>query len=150
MNEMEYTIREAVEADLEPIAGLLAELGYPASVREVERRLREVEQHPPDAVLTAIFDRQVVGFVSLHVMPYFTSGDRVCRVTALVIKEGMRGRGIGRSLMRAVERQAREVGCTAIEVTSADYRKEAHAFYERLGYPRTSVKFFKIIDPGEE
>jgi N-acetylglutamate synthase-like GNAT family acetyltransferase len=144
---MNVSIRHAKSADFGVIADLLNELGFPASKKEVGARLKVVESLTTDAVFVAVAAGKVVGCLSLHVMPYFTSGNRVCRVMTLVVQEAMRNQGIGKELIRTAEVFAREVGCSAIEVTSADYREDAHRFYTRLGYPKTSVKFFKEIDP---
>jgi GNAT superfamily N-acetyltransferase len=143
---MIISTRRVRSTDISDLAALLEELGFPATTAEIESRFTEVEQLPSDAVFVAVVEDQVVGFVSLHVMPYFTSGDRVCRVMTLVVQKAMRSQGIGKELIRTVEAFAREAGCSAIEVTSADYRKDAHAFYARQGYPQISVKFYKIID----
>ncbi len=139
------TIRHAISSDVEEIADLLGELGYPATETEVEERLKLAEYSSSDAVLVAKVGDRVVAFLSLHVIPYFTIGDRVGRVLAFAVEEAERNQGIGRQMMAAAEDQARKMGCKAIEVTSADYREGAHAFYARLGYPKTSVKFFKKL-----
>jgi len=144
---MNFSIRHAESTDYGVIADLLFELGFPATNSEVEARLKEVEKLPSDAVFVAVVADQVVGFLSLHVMSYFTSGDRVCRVMTLIVQEKMRNQGIGKELIEAAEEFARVEGCSAIEVTSANYREDAHAFYAHLGYPRTSVKFFKVFNP---
>lgn len=145
----EAVIRHALKNDAAEIAHLLGELGYPAPAAEVESRLLEVETNPEDAVFVAENEGRVVGCLSLHIMPYFTLGSLVCRITALVVISSMRGRGIGKNLVRAAELYAQEKGCSAIEVTSADYRSRAHEFYTSLDYPRTSVKFFKSISPDD-
>ena len=49
----------------------------------------------------------------------------------LVVPESVRGRGLGRDLLRAAEAEARRRGCTHAWV---DTQFGAVAFYERLGY----------------
>jgi predicted N-acetyltransferase YhbS len=143
---MKLSIRHARLSDAEDIAGLLEQLGYPTDSKAVERRLNLAGSSRDDAVLVAEEEDRVVAFLSLHVIPYFTTGRRVGRVSALSVEESCRGQGIGREMMKAAEEQAKGMGCSAIEVTSANHRIGAHAFYDRLGYPKTSAKFFKPLD----
>jgi hypothetical protein len=42
--------------------------------------------------------------------------------------------------VRAAEKALAEAGCGLVEVTSKVRRADAHRFYERLGYERTSVR----------
>ena len=142
---MEISIRHADRSDSESITALLGELGFPTKQVEVLERLKVVESSSSDVVFVAEVEEQVVAFLSLHVIPYFNIGGPVGKVSALVVSDSMQQRGIGRKLMKAAEDLAAELGCVAVEVTSANFRKGAHDFYSRLGYPETSVKFFKYI-----
>lgn len=139
------SIRQAISSDVEEIAGLLGQLGFPSTETEVEARLKLTESSPSDVIIVATAGDRMVAFLSLHVIPYFTTGDLVGRVSTLVVKEDSRNQGIGRQMMAAAEDQARKMGCKAIEITSADYRKGAHVFYARIGYTRTSVKFVRKL-----
>ena len=143
--KMELLIRQAAKTDAGAIAGLLGELGYPTESDSVLKWLKTLEISTSDVVFVGEIRGSVVAFLSLHVIPYFTTGELVGRVLALAVKEEARNQGIGRAMMGAAEEQARKMGCKAVEVTSADYREGAHAFYARLGYPKTSAKFFKRI-----
>src|SRR6478752_4371039 len=40
---------------------------------------------------------------------------------------------------------AREHNCSGIEITSAEHRLDAHRFYQRLGFSRTSLRFFHAL-----
>ncbi|MGX7098585.1 GNAT family N-acetyltransferase [Globicatella sanguinis] len=52
----------------------------------------------------------------------------------LAVLPTYQGRGIGRKLMAAVESFAKNNQLSFIRLNSADYRHEAHAFYEAIGY----------------
>jgi GNAT superfamily N-acetyltransferase len=67
----------------------------------------------------------------------------------MVIAEDLRGQGIGAKLVAAAERTLRDKGCQLVEVTSNLRRTDAHRFWERIGYDRTSVRFAKDIFPRE-
>jgi GNAT superfamily N-acetyltransferase len=67
------------------------------------------------------------------------------RLTAIVICEQLRRRGIGGRLVAEVERRAREEGCERLELTTAARRIGAHAFYGHLGFTEHSRRFIKPI-----
>ena len=95
------SIRRAISSDVEQITGLLGELGYPSTETEVEERLKLAESLSSDAVLVATVGDRVVAFLSLHVIPYFTTGNLVGRVSAFIVEEAERNQGIGRQMMAA-------------------------------------------------
>ena len=57
-----------------------------------------------------------------------------------------RRRGIGKKLMEQVERFAVEQGAPYVGLASGISRVEAHAFYESIGYRKTSFWFRKSLD----
>jgi len=62
-----------------------------------------------------------------------------------VVAERARGEGLGARLVAAAEEMLKARGCGLVEVTSNRKRLRAHAFYERLGYERTSYRFAKAL-----
>jgi uncharacterized protein (DUF952 family)/N-acetylglutamate synthase-like GNAT family acetyltransferase len=140
-------IRPATAADSRAIARLLGQLGYPAAAEEVAARLAALEGSPSDAVLVGVLEGRPVASAGLHILPYFHNGERVCRLSSLVVEDGYRDLGLGDQMLRAVERWAAERGCQAVELTSAERRAAAHRFYEARGYRRAGVKFFKPLQP---
>ena len=59
---------------------------------------------------------------------------RVAHVHDLVVREDLRGQGIGRLLMERVHVWAREQGIRDIELEVYEFNDVARALYERLGY----------------
>jgi GNAT superfamily N-acetyltransferase len=59
-----------------------------------------------------------------------------CFVTHLWVREAERGRGSGRSLMRAAEEEAVRRGCFQALLSTHSF--QAPDFYERLGYTRVA------------
>lgn len=52
----------------------------------------------------------------------------------LSIDPRLQGRGLGRSMVAAVESRLRAQGCRAVEIHVVNLRKELAPFYERFGY----------------
>ena len=98
-----------------------------------------------DQVFVALIDSQVVGVVSLHILPLFHEEGDLCRITALVVSKSHRRQGIGGKLMEFAEDFARSNGCIRMEVTPGERRADAQAFYGRLGYKEVSRRFMKSI-----
>ena len=88
---------------------------------------------------------EVIGLVSAELVPYFPNGSTICRVTGLVVSTHHRGQGIGEKLVTGAADFARERHCSGIEITSAEHRLDAHRFYQRLGFSRTSLRFFHAL-----
>lgn len=134
----EVAIRRAErERDVVGLSALLAALGYPAGANEVVARLAWTETSPTDEVLLAElaqFDGPV-GLVTLHLVPRFAEGGWVGQLTAVVVAERARRRGVGRRLVGAAERQAVGAGCAFVEVSAGrrPERSAAHDFYLALG-----------------
>ncbi len=63
----------------------------------------------------------------------------------MVVDGALRGQGIGAELVAAAERLLAERGCQLVEVTSNLRRTDAHRFWEREGYERTSARFAKQV-----
>ena len=94
-------------------------------------------------VLVAELDGVVVGCLSTSVMRVLHRPAPVGRIAMMVVDEALRSRGIGAALVHAAEAALAAQGCYMVEVTSHMRRTEAHRFYERLGYDRTSVRLAK-------
>jgi ribosomal protein S18 acetylase RimI-like enzyme len=142
---MTILLRRATEDDAQPVAALLAELGYPSSDADVRHRLARVRESETGCVLVAQAGAEVVGLVTAELVPYFPRGSTICRISSLVVSGPHRGRRIGEQLVSAAAEFAREHWCAGIEITSAEHRLDAHRFYERLGFARTSFRFFRAL-----
>lgn len=136
------TIRAAAPADAARIAELFTEEGYPVAPSVIEARL---ERFADDAsrVFVADADGIVIGFVAFHVMPRFEHDDVAVRVLALVVDQGARERGVGRSLLGEVERVAAEAGAAFVEVTAGHHRPDARHLYELLGYDASLTAYLR-------
>ena len=142
---MPVLLRSPTEADAKHVASLLAELGYPSKETDVRDRLRRSLHRQSSCFLLAQFASEVIGLVSAELVPYFPTGSTICRVTALVVSTHHRGRRVGEKLVAGAVDFARQHHCSGIEITSAEHRLDAHRFYQRLGFSRTSSRFFRAL-----
>ena len=142
---MPVLIRPATNADAKHVAPLLAELGYPAKEADVCDRLRRSLRRDSGCFLLAQSASEVVGLLSAELLPYFSSGSTICRITSLVVSAHHRGEGIGEKLVAGATDFARKNHCSGIEITSAEHRLDAHRFYQRLGFSRTSFRFVRTL-----
>ncbi len=69
-------------------------------------------------------------------------------IMALAVSKYAEKRGIGKALMTGVEEEkVKKRGITAIRLILAEYRVEAHQFYEHIGYhsDKMQKRFLKIL-----
>ena len=136
--------RPAEGRDGAALSRLIGQLGYDAGEAEVSERLAAMAADG-FTVLVAELDGAVVGCLSTSVMSVLHRPAPVGRISMMVVDEALRGRGIGAALVRAAEEALAARGCGLVEVTSNQRRTDAHRFYEKLGYERTSVRLAKAL-----
>ncbi|MBM3140225.1 MAG: GNAT family N-acetyltransferase [Chloroflexi bacterium] len=132
-------VRFAVPADAPAIVSFVRGLAAferepPESVRLTESDLRRdlFGATPRAEVLIAEQRGRAVGF-ALFFANYSTwEGRPGLYIEDLFVEEAARSQGVGRALMAAVARLARERGCARVELSVLDWNP-ARAFYERLG-----------------
>jgi GNAT superfamily N-acetyltransferase len=138
-------VRRAEAADAEAIAELLGQLGYPVGTGEIPPRLDRLRNDDRTAVLLAERDHRIVGLATVHILSVLNRPRDVAWLTALVVDESARGSGVGRRLVDAVERFAREHGCERLSVTTHESRLGARTFYLRIGFEATGRRFGKEL-----
>ena len=129
----EIIVRSARTADGAEIADLSGQLGYPASVNDMKRRIAGICEDENCMLLVAESDGCVVAWLLIHLYRQVSS-DCLAQVGGLVVDEAHRNQGIGARLMERAEEWARERDCRGVMLRSRSTRKDAHAFYKRLGY----------------
>jgi GNAT superfamily N-acetyltransferase len=132
----DLVLRAAVPADGDDVAALLGQLGYPCGHAEAAARILAVAGDRRQALLLAVERGAVRGLLALHAMYSLARGADIVRITALVVAEQARGRGIGRLLLREAER---------LEISSGRHRTGAHAFYRGCGFAESGRRFVKPL-----
>lgn len=142
----ELVIREIAPSDSEAAARLSGELGYPASVEAITRRILQVSGKPGRAVYVASLNSQVIAWIELAVVCHLTS-EPYTEIAGLIVAESARSQGVGAQLLHFAEEWAKKQGVQKILVRSRITRERAHLFYECAGFRRvkTSAVFEKAI-----
>jgi GNAT superfamily N-acetyltransferase len=138
-------VRPARDDDASAVAELLGHLGYPAPPAEIPARLARLRANDDAETLVAVADGRVVGLATVHARDVLHHARPVAQLTALVVPPDMRGRGVGRTLVAAVERWAATRGADRLVLTTALHRAEAPAFYERLGFEHTGRRYARHL-----
>jgi GNAT superfamily N-acetyltransferase len=140
-------VRPMEPRDAEAVTGLIVQLGYDRPLDEVVGWIERLE---PDrgvafvACLDTVGGDEVVGWIEVSLESHLATAPYAL-IGGLVVKDGVRGRGIGRLLCARAEQWAWEQGVGAMRVSSRVTRDDAHRFYQRDGYGtvKTSVVFEK-------
>jgi GNAT superfamily N-acetyltransferase len=138
-------VRLCVPEDAAGVSALLGELGYEASSQAATERVRQLNETGSDPIFIAGEDGRPLGLIALHRCHMIQYRSPVARITALVVHQPARRRGIGRLLIDHALRWAEQKGCELVELTSALSRTEAHAFYCDLGFEANSLRFRKLL-----
>lgn len=144
---MKFQIRSCNRDDFTSIFNLFKqlwpslELDYAALYAVYERALSSVTQH----LIVGVQEDRIVGFCSLSLKNNFWKAGCIGNVDELIVDENFRGRGIGKKLISRIEEIAISKQCKQIELDSAFHRKEAHHFYESIGYQSRAYLFTKSL-----
>lgn len=142
-------VRRARIEDLDALADLCGQLGYPTSPARLGERFARLVSGDHVLFVTVDADDRPRGWLHAQRQVSLTD-DPTALVSGLVVDEGQRGRGLGRLLMRAAEDWARTQGLAILRLRSRSTRSGAHAFYRALGYEELKVQavFHKRLDSG--
>jgi GNAT superfamily N-acetyltransferase len=142
---MEIQIRKLTAQDATQIAELLKEIGWFDSFKgepmaAASERVRfHIEQCQADNSHSAFVaqgpDGKIVGYGSVHWLPYLFLQGPEGFVSELFIAEAMRGQGIGRELLKTIETEAKTRGCVRLSLINLRNRESyMRQFYVKAGW----------------
>ncbi|HWW22609.1 MAG TPA: GNAT family N-acetyltransferase [Edaphobacter sp.] len=140
-------VRVIAPEDAAAVAELSAQLGYEATAAAIEERIATLLLNAENQVaLVACVGGDVVGWIEASVVRHLQSEPQAL-IGGLVVKDGVRGLGVGKRLCAEVEAWTKNKGLTVVRVTSRSTREGAHRFYLREGYrqTKTSAVFEKVL-----
>ena len=145
MNEI--VVRNAEVSDSDALARLCTQLGYPTAGAAMPARLERFSSDANARAFVAVAGKNVVGLTTVQARYTLNHEAPIAQITLLVVDESVRSRGVGRALVEAAERWARERGSKRIVVTTALARDGAHAFYEKVEFAHTGRRYGKDLSP---
>jgi GNAT superfamily N-acetyltransferase len=153
---VQFSIREYEPAD-RPFLDRLAQRLHPgttASPRDPEAMTAyfadlstsHLFSVPRTAVFVAAAGSDRLGLIAVHPEQDHFTGHPRAYVDILVVAPEAEGRGVGRALLRHVERWSGERGCLEVVLDVFATKTDAALFYEHCGYRPDHMRMAKRLD----
>ena len=143
-------IREIDISDAEEIQKICKiALGYDVDISTVKNQINKLSCDNKHHIIAVYEDdniQKAIGFVHAQVYESVYS-DTGLNILGLAVDPKFQGNGVGKKLMYYIEKYALGNNMAFIRLNSANYRLEAHKFYENIGYTSDKLqkRFIKIF-----
>lgn len=108
---------------------------YQSDIDTLHRKWAEINANPDYTLLTARIDGELCGYLmAVIIQDLVGDGTPFMTLWSVCVHPDYRRRGIGKQLILHAEEIANIHRCEFITFISGHQRKEAHQFYEQLGY----------------
>jgi GNAT superfamily N-acetyltransferase len=146
---MNLSIRLATVEELPDVLRLYHDTGVERdsslTLADAEQWFQRIQQYPNYtlwiATLKELDDRRVGTFALLVMDNLVHHGSPSGIVEGVAVDPELQGQGIGRQMMQVAMAQCRAAGCYKLSLTTNLRRKEAHAFYESLGFQKHGYSY---------
>lgn len=145
---MTIMIREIQEEDYKDVLSLWNnELGNKwATIDNLTVTYEQMKNREEYQTFVAIYNGLVVGMITTVIVMAVGFPMGYMKINGLAVKKGYQGKGIGKMLIQQIEDVAHQKGITSIGLATGFQRKQAHAFYEHLGYESGSYWYGKMVN----
>ena len=143
-------IREIDISDAEEIQKICKiALGYDVDISTVKNQINKLSCDNKHHIIAVYEDdniQKAIGFVHAQVYESVYS-DTGLNILGLAVDPKFQGNGVGKKIMYYIEKYALDNNMAFIRLNSANYRLEAHKFYENIGYTSDKLqkRFIKIF-----
>jgi GNAT superfamily N-acetyltransferase len=149
----EPTIRTFATTDSEAILDLIAEYraedhGILVDRSVIAATLRDFASSAQDRIFVAEIADEVVGYLAIHWVPFPMIQGWEAYISDLIVRQSLRGAGIGRRLLERAESEARKRGCARLMLNNSKTTQSfvrgfypKHGFREREGF----ANFVKLL-----
>ena len=131
---MKTTLRKATKQDLQATLNLVKELAlYEKAPQEVTVTLADYEtdfENNTFDIILAEQENEIVG-IAFYYMAYSTWKGKMLYLEDFVVKEELRGQGIGKLLFKAFLEEAKNLGASLAKWQVLDWNEPAINFYEK-------------------
>lgn len=141
---MNITIRKASKLDVDAIVRLINDGGPEGRPRKIlpdtlpsgyYEAFERISSDPKHHLMVAEYESEVVGCFQMTFLTHLEcAGQDDCQVEAVHVSPKFRNQGIGSMMMKWVIEQAKQRNCRRVQLTSNKLRKDAHRFYQHLGF----------------
>lgn len=143
---MDFHIRPALTSDAQALTDLIVDIGWfqryfeglsgQAAQARVGQMLNQMLGDSSHSLYVAEDSTQViVGYVSVHWLPYLFLPGPEGFVSELFVREAARGQGVGTRLLAAVRQEAGQRGCARLSLINMRQRESyQRGFYNRCGW----------------
>lgn len=126
-------VREMQVSDAEAVAVLSEQLGYKVAAAKVAGRFATIRGRPDNGLFVAGSDTGILGWIHVYGVRLLET-DGYAEIGGVVVSEASRKRGVGQQLVQRAEMWAKAHGYNEVRLRSGLHRKEAHTFYQKIGY----------------
>ena len=140
---MEIFIRSIAEQDAEAVNALSTQLGYTMPIEQTLANIRSVLRTKGHHAFVAILENKIIGWIGVAEALQIESAP-FCEIRGLIVDEKFRGHGIGKLLIEKVKQWSKETGNKTLRLRCNMIRKEAHLFYQHLGFKE--IKEQKVFE----
>src|SRR6266545_2726059 len=105
----------------------------------------EVLANPMTKIFIAEENGDAIGYIFCQLIERpetsFAYARRFLHIDHISIRPNLQGHGAGTALMNQVEKLAKELSASKIQLDSWDFNTSAHSFFENLGFQKFNYRF---------
>lgn len=140
-------VRTTTTDDLPALLDLYRQAGFGTGAMDLDRAramLARIESYPDYRIYVVTENGgAALGTYVLLIMDNIAHDGRpLAIVEQVVVTQEQKGKGLGKFMMHHAMDEARKTGCYKLQLSSHTRFKDAHAFYDRLGFTRHGYSFY--------
>jgi N-acetylglutamate synthase-like GNAT family acetyltransferase len=142
------TVRKATISDLPTVISLLSDDQLGSTREEIKHPLplfyrqafERIKKETGNDFYVALIGGDIVGCMQLTFISGLSrKGMTRLQIESVRVASELRSKSIGRQMMKYAIELAKSSGCGLVQLTTDQTRKDAHRFYEKLGFTASHV-----------